>query len=214
MQPVISHLATRQNYDRLSRWYDSFSASERHISEIGLQLLDAQPGESVLEIGFGTGHSLIKLGQAVDSAGKVTGIDLSPGMITVARQRVRQAGLKDRIFLYPGDATDLPFSAQQFQAIFMSFTLELFATDEIPVVLAECQRVLQPGGRLGIVTLLKNDSRAVKIYEWFHLRFPRIVDCHPIVIQQVLENAGLRIDKRVEKRLWGLPVSAVMVRKL
>ena len=45
MQREIARLATRRNYDRLSRWYDSFSSSERLITNTGLQLLDAQPGD-------------------------------------------------------------------------------------------------------------------------------------------------------------------------
>ena len=95
----------------------------------------------------------------------------------------------------------------------MSFTLELFTTTEIPVILRECQRVLQHRGRLGIVSLLKNESRAVKIYEWFHLRFPEIVDCHPIFVHQVLEAAGFRTSEVIEKQLWGLPVAAVIAGK-
>ena len=212
MQPEISHNGTRQNYDRLSRWYDSFSASERHFTEAGLQLLDAQLGENILEIGFGTGHALVELADAVGNTGRICGIDLSPGMFAVANHRIRRAGMEGRISLQLGDATCLPFANDHFHAVFMSFTLELFETVEIPPVLAECRRVLQPGGRLGIVSLLKNDTRAVEIYEWFHMHFPVVVDCRPIFVQQVLEAAGFRTGKSEEKQLWGLPVAAVIAR--
>src|SRR5512139_175146 len=74
------------SYTRLSKWYDRFGGSEEpHIAE-GLRLLDLQPGERVLEVGFGTGRSLIALAHAVGSSGQVIGIDLSPGMIAVARR--------------------------------------------------------------------------------------------------------------------------------
>ena len=79
------------SYTRLSRWYDRFGSSEwPHIAE-GLRLLDLQPGERVLEVGFGTGRSLIVLAQAVESTGQVFGVDLSPGMIAVAREQVRKS---------------------------------------------------------------------------------------------------------------------------
>ena len=214
MPQNISRDSTRQNYDRLSRWYDSFSASERLFTENGLDLLNAQPGENILEIGFGTGHALIELAQSVGEGGGVYGIDLSPGMFAVAHQRVQRSGMGERIHMQVGDATRLPFPVNQFQAVFMSFTLELFGLLEIPVVLAECRRVLQPGGRLGIVSLTKKEARAVEIYEWFHARIPTIVDCRPIYVRQELEQAGFEVDRVEEKRLWGLPAEAVLARKV
>jgi ubiquinone/menaquinone biosynthesis C-methylase UbiE len=80
-----------ESYTRLSKWYDRLGGSEApHIAE-GLRLLDVQPGECVLEVGFGTGRSLIALAHAVGSTGRVIGIDLSPGMIAVAREQVRKS---------------------------------------------------------------------------------------------------------------------------
>jgi ubiquinone/menaquinone biosynthesis C-methylase UbiE len=78
------------SYTRLSRWYDRLGGSEEpHIAE-GLRLLNVQPGERVLEVGFGTGRSLIALAHAVGSTGRVCGIDLSPGMIAVAHEQLRK----------------------------------------------------------------------------------------------------------------------------
>ena len=206
-------LEARQNYDRLSRWYDWFSSSERRFTEIGQALLKIQPGENVLEIGFGTGHALVDLAGLVGESGSVCGIDLSPGMFSVANRRVQHSGLNGRISIQVGEATHIPYPDRQFQAVFMSFTLELFHTEMIPVVLAECQRILQPGGRLGIVSLKKKDTRSVKIYEWFHLRFPKIIDCRPILVCQVLEKSGFMVTQDVEKSLWGLPVEIVIAER-
>jgi ubiquinone/menaquinone biosynthesis C-methylase UbiE len=83
----------------------------------------------------------------------------------------------------------------------MSFTLELFGPNLVPVVLAECRRVLKHGGRLGIVSLVKKDNRAVDIYEWFHFHFPNVVDCRPILLRTVLEKAGLEVAQTVGKKL-------------
>ncbi len=208
-----SLIAVRHNYDRLSRWYDWFSSGEHQITKLGLRLLDVQPGEKVLEIGFGTGHALPDLAEATGATGTVDGIDISPGMFSIGCRRVKHSDMSRIITLRLGDATRLPYPDHQFQVAFMSFTLELFSPNLIPVVLAECQRVLQNGGRLGIVSLVKKDDRAVDIYEWFHFHFPNVVDCHPIFVQAVLEKAGFEVSQSVEKKMWGLPVEAVVVKR-
>ena len=205
----MSRDATRLNYDRLSRWYDLFSSSERRFTETGLRLLDPKPDEAILEIGFGTGHALAALAQTA----RVWGIDLSPGMLTVAEQHLRRASLLDRVTLQLGDATSLPFPDGMFDAAFMSFTLELFPEAEIPRVLAECRRVLRPGGRLGVVALAKKDSRAVRIYEWLHAKMPQVVDCRPIRVEGLLAVSRFEVRQVAEASIWGLPASAALAVK-
>ncbi|MDP2993927.1 MAG: methyltransferase domain-containing protein, partial [Anaerolineales bacterium] len=115
----MNHSSARINYDRMSRFYDLFAGtSERRFTGIGLQMLAAQAGENVLEIGFGTGHSLVALAQAVGVSGKVTGVDISRGMLRMTQSRLKQSGLADQIDLRLGDAASLPFKAGGFDAVF------------------------------------------------------------------------------------------------
>jgi len=208
-----SHNSTRNNYDRLSRWYDWFASSEKHFTEIGLRMLKIQPGEKVLEIGFGAGQGLVALAHSAGETGKVYGIDLSEGMFQIAQAKIARAGLSRRVELRLGDAARLPFEDDFFDAIFISFTLELFDTPEIPLVLGECKRVLREDGRLGVVALEKKDCRAVKIYEWFHARMPALVDCRPIHARKTIEAAGFELAEASEEAMWGLPVEIVIARK-
>jgi demethylmenaquinone methyltransferase/2-methoxy-6-polyprenyl-1,4-benzoquinol methylase len=173
-------------------------------------MLNVQEGEHVLEIGFGTGHSLVTLARQVGTTGKVAGIDLSEGMLQVASERLRTSGLSSHVELHCGDATHLPFPDSSFDAVFMSFVLELFDTPELPLVLHECQRVIKPAGRLGVVSLAKKDSSAVRIYEWFHLRFPATVDCRPIYARRSVEESGFRVAEAEELVMWGLPVDVLV----
>jgi ubiquinone/menaquinone biosynthesis C-methylase UbiE len=220
-QPEISRVTRSKRqamaaYDRLSRWYDWLSASsEQPLAELGLKKLNASAGESVLEIGFGTGHALLALASVVGDVGRVVGIDLSRGMFRVASEKIAHASLSRRISLGQGDAAALPFDTDSFDAIFTSFTLELFDTPEIATVLAECRRVLKPGGRIGVVAMVRDahENIPVRIYEWFHQYMPAYVDCRPIYVQSALTLAGFEIQDVTRKWMWGLPVEICLAQK-
>jgi demethylmenaquinone methyltransferase/2-methoxy-6-polyprenyl-1,4-benzoquinol methylase len=203
----------RAAYNRISRWYDALAgSSEREFVDIGLRNLAIAKGEAVLEIGFGTGHGVLALTRSVGDSGRVYGIDISDEMLKITQKRVEEAGLSGRVELRRGDAVQLPFEAGLFDAIIMSFALELFDTPEIPQVLRECRRVLRGGGRLCVVAMAQEErpSLAVRLYEWAHRKFPRYVDCRPIYARQALDDAGFQAVDATRMAMWGLPVEIVL----
>jgi ubiquinone/menaquinone biosynthesis C-methylase UbiE len=167
-------------------------------------MLEAQEGHHVLEIGFGTGHSLIELARSVGSSGKVYGIDLSEKMVEISRKRADERGLDGRIELSCGDALHLPFESESLDGVFMSFTLELFDTPEIPLVLAECKRVLKPGGRIVVIGMSRilPEGLIMEIFEWTHRHFPNYLDCRPILVRQALEDSGFEICDSNIMKMW------------
>jgi demethylmenaquinone methyltransferase/2-methoxy-6-polyprenyl-1,4-benzoquinol methylase len=179
-----------------------------------MAVLAPQPGEHILEIGPGTGWALVQLAEAVGPTGRVSALDLSPGMLAVARERTARARLGYRTELCLGDAARLPYSDSSFDGVFMSFVLELFDTPEIPVVLSEVRRVLRPGGRSAVVALSnKGDSLSRRLYEWGHGQFPRLLDCRPIDAEGSIHVSGLAVEQARLASIEGLPVEIVLARR-
>jgi demethylmenaquinone methyltransferase/2-methoxy-6-polyprenyl-1,4-benzoquinol methylase len=171
-------------------------------------------GERVLEIGFGTGHSLVELSQQAGASGLVVGVELSPGMIEVARKRMQAENPERSAQMIQGDGTLLPLASNSFDAAFLSFTLELFSDDEISVVLDECHRILKQEGRLGVVSLAKQDVLVCRLYEWGHKHWPVLLDCRPIELRKSLKAGDFRIQAAKVQTMWGLPVEIALGRPL
>jgi len=203
-------------YNQISRWYDLLAGtSEKKCWEVCMQKLRVQEGEQVLEIGFGTGSCLLNLAELVGNPGRVYGIDISEVMCEVAQEKVKTAGFKDRVGLRCGDAIHLPFDDNVVDVVIMNFTLELFDTPEIPILLSECHRVLRNNGRIGVVSLSKKQDAKVmiRIYEWAHRWFPRLVDCRPIFVEEAVFAAGFQPVDVADLSLWRLPVKVVVATK-
>jgi demethylmenaquinone methyltransferase/2-methoxy-6-polyprenyl-1,4-benzoquinol methylase len=213
MQRVLQSKAeTRSYYNKIANYYDLLAEhSEGPMREAGLHLLAPRPPEHILEIGPGTGHCLVELARAVGPSGRVFGIDLSDKMVELASARVRENGLNDSVEITCGDVEQLPFSADALDAVFMSFTLELFDTPDIPRVLAECRRVLKPGGRIVVVAVSHEgkQSLALRVYDWTHQHFPNLLDCRPIYAKRALEKAGFNVLEVKHEQMW-VPVEVVL----
>lgn len=215
--PVLrSKEEARRFYDRISNLYDFVAGGFEHkFAEMALKSLDVENGEIVLEIGFGTGYCLQRLACLVGTGGRACGIDISGGMIQVARRRLTKAGLVDRVDLGCGDAVSLPYRDGSFDAVFISFTLELLATLEIPVALEEVKRTLRQNGQLGVVSMSRNnrESLVVRLYEWAHQKWPKYLDCRPIYAAESIRDAGFEVVEKENTRLLGLPLEIVIARK-
>ncbi len=206
----------QNNYDRLSRWYDCISGRrERCCASAGVHRLGIEAGEKVLEIGTGTGHAIVQLARSVGGDGYVHGVDISSGMLRMVRKRIQKAKLTPRVSLYLGDAEQLPFENGQFDAVFMSFTLELFSETKMVQVLKECQRVLRRNGRMVVVSMSNEGKHRwlYRLYQWAHSRYPHTFDCRPIPVQTILRNAEFQIREAEMSCLWSLPVETVLARR-
>jgi ubiquinone/menaquinone biosynthesis C-methylase UbiE len=203
----------RATYDRIAAVYDlAENPFEYRARRRGLRLLAAHPGERVLEIGPGTGHALAALARSVGPAGQVIGVDLSARMLGRSRRRAAGAGYTGRIRLIQGDAHRLPLHAGAFDAVFMSFVLELIDTPQIPPLLDECRRALRPGGRLAVVSLQLTQPPATmtRLYLAARRHLPTVLDCRPIPVTDLLAATGWHLQALQPLSLSGLPATAAV----
>ncbi len=197
-------------YDRLSSSYDWLTVSERPFRREALDLLAAGPGETVFEIGCGTAQSVCELAAAVGSDGQAIGLDLSAGMLRQARRNVAKCG-GTAVALLRGNGLGLPLVANSCDAVFLSFTLELFDLQDQHQLLAEVRRVVRPGGRLAVITLSTHARTAVSAAYWsLHDLFPALVDCRPIAAAPLLSAAGFQILQEERRSLFRLPLTIIL----
>jgi len=111
-----------------------------------LELARLQPGERVLDAACGTGVVARAAMARVGTAGKVTGVDLNPGMLEVARTVSGRAG--QSIAWREGNLEALPFADGAFDVVLCQQGLQ-FCTNKAAAV-SELRRVLREGGRLGL----------------------------------------------------------------
>ncbi|HWV57417.1 MAG TPA: methyltransferase domain-containing protein [Longimicrobiales bacterium] len=103
-------------------------------------------GESVVDVGCGTGAATRLTAEAVGSSGRVAGVDVNPGMLDVARSA---AGVRGAVIeWFEASAYQLPFADGEFNVALCAQTLQFL--DDRPQAAAEMYRVLEPGGRVAI----------------------------------------------------------------
>jgi SAM-dependent methyltransferase len=130
----------------------SWSSHRAHVEQMKgaltrelLGSLDLQPGERVLELGAGTGDLARQLARAVGPAGSVLATDVAEGMVELLRETT--AGVPN-VEVSRLDAVDITVPDGSVDAIV--FRMGLMFVTEPQRVLAECRRVLTPGGRLAV----------------------------------------------------------------
>jgi ubiquinone/menaquinone biosynthesis C-methylase UbiE len=135
-------------------WYDLLIwaitlGRERAFREKQIEFAHLAPGESVLDVGCGTGSLAILAKERVGPAGRVSGIDASPEMISRARKRAGKAGAE--VTFENAVVEALPFPNASFDAVLSTVMMHHLPDDARHQCLSEIRRVLKPGGRLIIV---------------------------------------------------------------
>ncbi|ERS09874.1 biotin biosynthesis protein BioC [Marinobacter sp. EN3] len=157
--PVEGGTGTKQSIARgfggASATYDGASRLQKIMGDSMLaELADSTVPESVLDLGCGTGWFSRKLAEQYPNS-VVTGADLSPGMLAEAANRGPGS-----IHWLHADAEQLPLADNSVDLVFSNLMIQWSARPEL--ILRECRRILRPGGRLAISTLLDGTLSELK----------------------------------------------------
>jgi len=181
----------RRYWDRKSTTYDAeMGVWDRRLFGDSREWACGQAVGEVLEVAVGTGLNLPWYPTEVT----LTGLDLSEGMLAIARDRAHRLGRP--VTLRQGSAHELPFPEASFDTVLCTFGL--CAIPDPAAAVGEMVRVLRPGGRLILVDHVTSTSWAVRCLQWLMER---------ITIPLAGEHFRRRQLPRVEAR--GLEVTEV-----
>ncbi|MEY2963324.1 MAG: bifunctional demethylmenaquinone methyltransferase/2-methoxy-6-polyprenyl,4-benzoquinol methylase [Bacteroidota bacterium] len=131
-----------------------------------VNMIKADNPALVLDVATGTADLAIAL--AKGTGAKITGADISEGMLEVGREKVADRGLSKQIVLELGDSENLPYPDNTFDAITVSFGVRNF--QNLHNGLKDMARVLKPGGQLVVLEFSQPKAFPFKQLYWFYFK--------------------------------------------
>ena len=203
-----SRASVQHFYNRAAGFYNWFTIFESEAKKSAMERLELASGHKLLNVGLGTGSEQQEFMKCLDPGGAAIGIDLSFKML-------QAAAFSSHGVLCLGDGRDLPFPASVFDRLYCAFVLDLVMADEIPAWLAGFRRVLKPGGRLVLLSLVEGvdlpSKLLVSAWKKLYEIAPLICGgCRPLELTGWVADAGFEcIERKVIVQL-GLPSEVVV----
>lgn len=176
-------------------WIEVREPLDRQLSPLGVRAIDAlspRPGETIVDIGCGTGQTALQLAARVAPPGRVIGVDISPLVLDVARERARDL---DQVSFIAADAATLDL-AEPADGVFSRFGVMAFA--DPAAAFANLRRMLRPGGRLAFVCWRSLAENALDLVPLQAAGLGRLLDPTPFSLEDpdhiraTLAAAGFR----------------------
>ena len=163
----------QQMFDGIAPSYDRLN----HILSLGVdhcwrrralkEIVDGSV-QQILDVACGTGDSTISLAKGAGPGSRITGVDISEGMMALIMRKAAREGVHDRIHLQVADGEAMPFADGSFHRVTCAFGIRNFEHKDKG--LQEFLRVLKPGGKAVILELSVPDNRTLRwLYDLYFL---------------------------------------------
>jgi demethylmenaquinone methyltransferase/2-methoxy-6-polyprenyl-1,4-benzoquinol methylase len=211
MRTALGKEELKRVYEGVARRYDfQHALLTLKSDQRGRKLLvdkAVHPDDKILDCGSGTGSTGILAARKAGAGGQVTMFDLSDSMLAVAREKVIQEGLRDRVTFETGDIVQLPFADDSFDVVLSTYSLCPVYDPEKGAL--ELFRVTRPGGRIAIAHSTEPRNSVVK---WLADRienqawkFPWLsMGCRSVDVLPALTGAGGKVlfSRHIGVPLW------------
>ncbi len=189
-------------YTNYAGFYDQvFGKVFQEGRESAIRNLNVQPGESVLEVGVGTGIAL----PMYPSHCRVMGIDLSEGMLAKAKERAEEQNLS-HVQLQIMDAGAMEFADNSFDTVVAAYVVT--AVPDYRKVVNEMIRVCRPGGRIIMLNHFSNGNKVINTVERVLSPITKHLGWRTdLSLDTVLEGTSLQVSRNQKVnplRLWAL----------
>lgn len=194
VKPTTSHHLA--NTLAAEAWAEVRKPLDRQLSPLGLRAIEALSpccGEVIVDVGCGTGQTVLQLADKVGQQGRVIGVDIAPLLLNAARQRTSGLG---HVSFIEGDALLLDLPGESIDAFFSRFGVMAFPD---PVAaFSNFHRMLKPTGRLAFVCWRSLEENELDLLPLRAAGLEHMVDATPFIfaappyVQDTLERAGFK----------------------
>lgn len=216
-QNTISRSEAKAFYNRVGRWQDTQTFYEAPACDALIAHGQFDEAHSLFEIGCGTGRLAERLlNNHCPSRTRYVGVDLSPTMVRIARDRLSSFGNRaevrqtDRDFSYrhPPDSVD---------RVLATYVLDVLSGEDIQALLSEAGRLLGPEGRLCLAGLTWGNRPMGQLvsaaWDAIHgIRPTWVGGCRPLRMRPILSPAQWRIVYHDVVQAWGVPSEVLIAR--
>jgi len=172
-QQVAKKQQVADMFNNISKTYDFLN----HFMSLGIDILwrkiainelKANKPQHILDVATGTGDFAFEA-LSILKPEKITGVDISQGMLDIAQQKINKRRLNSRFEVKLGDSEKLPFEQDNFDAVTVAYGVRNF--ENLETGLADMLRVLKPGGKAVILEFSKPKRFPVKQLYSFYFNY-------------------------------------------
>jgi ubiquinone/menaquinone biosynthesis C-methylase UbiE len=211
--------------EQVRSFYNRFGAKQdwqRFYEGPAIRILLAHGGfekaNAVFELGCGTGRFADELlASYLPESAIYLCLDLSSTMVTLARNRLAKFGERVDVRLTDG-SLKLPLPDLKFDRFVSNYVLDLLPPEDIEAVMEEAHRVLEPEGRLCLISLTYGNTLASQVVIWLWRRIfgfhPSLVGgCRPVKLLDFISEKRWQVVHHNSVITFGIPSEVIVARK-